>query len=118
MLDTFQISHIKKELQKKGVTIPLVGTEFNDIFHQLLVLLQREGLLKNIHSTTKVPMALTFSKIDEVIKNNLLDDDFEDFTIRKKSEYISTGSFSIEEMKDVSKGYAKSIILLGRRPVY
>jgi hypothetical protein len=101
LLDTFQVPEIKKRLQREHVSIPNIGVEFQDVFHQLYSLLQARGGLK-LNAKSKIPIALTFSKIDEVFRHNLLGDDFQDFTIREDSSYQTTHHYSKEEMEDVS----------------
>lgn len=101
LLDTFQVPHIKRQLQTKGMAISDSGIDFQGVFQQVVSLLQRQGLIK-LNSPSPIPIALTFSKIDEVIRNNLMDDDIQDFSIRKNSNYLQTGIYSKEELEEVT----------------
>lgn len=100
LLDTFRISRINETLTKKGLGITNVDTSFRDVFGQMHQLLQQFGKLK-INTKSDVPIALTFSKIDEVISNNLLEDDIQEFTLRKESSYLRTRLYSEEEINEV-----------------
>lgn len=102
LLDTFQVPPVKKALEAKGLRVPSNGgVEFRDVLTQLLGSFLKEGVVKN-NAISKIPMALTFSKIDEVIKKGLLNDDLQDFIIRKNSEYLEKEIFSKEELEEVS----------------
>lgn len=101
LLDTFQVPHIKKNLRNKGITISESGIDFQGVFQQVYSLLERQGLVK-LNSPSRVPIALTFSKIDEIIRHKLMDDDIQDFSIRRNSEYLKTGVFRKEELEEVN----------------
>ncbi|MCB0629925.1 MAG: hypothetical protein R2824_02405 [Saprospiraceae bacterium] len=101
LLDTFQIPHIKNSLRSAGNAITESGIDFQGVFQQVYNLLEKQGLVK-LKARSPVPIALTFSKIDEVIRNNLLDDDIEDFSIRKNSKYLEEGFYDQAELEEVS----------------
>ena len=101
LLDTFRIPHLNQVLTKKGLTITNVDNTFRDIFGQLHQLLEQYGVLK-LGAKCNIPMAVTFSKIDEVIKNNLLEDDIQEFTIRRESAYLRTKLYSGQEIEEVN----------------
>lgn len=100
LLDTFQVGHIKQSLISKGITVKDSRIDFQGVFQQVYNLLQREGLV-SLNSKSSIPLALTFSKIDEVVRHNLLEDDVE-FSIRKNSQYLDTGLYATNELQDVS----------------
>lgn len=100
LLDTFRISRINETLTKKGVGITNVDTSFRDVFGQMHQLLQQFGKIK-LNAKSDVPVALTFSKIDEVINNNLLEDDIQEFTLRKESSYLRTRLYDDDEIKEI-----------------
>ncbi len=102
LLDTFQVPDINAALQKKGVPVPAVETTPRDVFGQMHQLFQQFSLLKKHSSKSDIPLALTFSKIDEVIKNDLFDDDLQEFTVRKESSYLRTRIFAEAELTEVS----------------
>ena len=100
LLDTFRIPHLNTTL-KQRVDISAIDTSFRDVFGSLHQLLQEYGVLK-LNSKCSIPIALTFSKIDEVIKNDLLEDDIQEFTLRKESSYLRTKLYDENEIQEVS----------------
>jgi hypothetical protein len=105
LLDTFQIPHIHRELKRLGVDVPnKIVAEPNTVFHSIRQLFEQFGLLKNISSKSDIPLALTFSKIDEVIKHKLYGDDFDfqEFMFQKDSVYLRSRLYTEAEIDEVS----------------
>ncbi|MCB0567600.1 MAG: hypothetical protein KDD01_24800 [Phaeodactylibacter sp.] len=101
LLDTFQVPAIKRKLKTNGIDIPDIGIDFQGVFQQLYSLLERRGMMQ-LNKRSKTPIALTFSKIDEVIRHNLMDDDIADFSIRRNSAYLDNGVYEPSELMEVN----------------
>ncbi len=108
LLDTFQIPDVKKALKGIGITVPDDVKGFSSVLDSVEGLLENEGKL-NKKGISKVPVAITFSKIDEPIRNNLLDDQMAPMMIRNKSEYLKTGVFS-QKLVDESSEEMRSLL--------
>lgn len=101
LLDTFQIPKVNQKLTQKGLSIPQVRTEIIDVFNSLQGLLEAEGKV-GFGKKAQMPMAVTFSKIDEVIRYDLLPDDVGSFKVREESNYMNNGVYDPEENSEVN----------------
>ena len=93
LMDTFQIPTVRQELRNKGVVIQTESTGFMHILQQVDQLFEKLGKIK-FKGNSQLPVALTFSKIDEVIKNGLLGDARAPMLIREDSDFYRTRVYS------------------------
>ena len=112
LLDTFEIREVRSKISSLGKS---KNINFSDVFNQLENLLKSEGIIKK---TSPVPMALTFSKIDEVIHRNLLNDEGMAFSLRDSSKYLKTGLYSQEEANQISNEMRSLLDYWGERAFY
>ncbi len=112
LLDTFQVPGVKLKLRSKGIGISDSGIDFQGVFQQVYSLLEKLGLVK-LNSPSPIPIALTFSKIDEVIRHSLMEDDISEFSIRKNSRYLETGVYSPSELQEINHDMRSLLTLWG-----
>ncbi|MBK8565934.1 MAG: hypothetical protein IPN76_21985 [Saprospiraceae bacterium] len=112
LLDTFQVPGIRQKLRSKGIGISDSGIDFQGVFQQVYSLLEKLGLVK-LRAASPIPIALTFSKIDEVIRHSLMEDDISEFSIRKNSQYLETGIYSPSELQEINHDMRSLLTLWG-----
>lgn len=121
LLDTFEIPVVRKELQKRGVNIgSSSGVHFSDILDRLEGLLKAENIIKH-KKKANIPLAVSFSKIDEIIKNDLFKKDGIKCSIEnlgEKSQYWKNEEYSEPEIEEVSREMRSLLHLWGERPFY
>jgi len=72
LIDTFQIPAVHSYLKKNGLNIPQTQTGFTDVLDRIKSLFEQEGHIDRAGGATSIPVAVTLSKFDEVLNNNLM----------------------------------------------
>ena len=86
LLDPLQIPSIRDQLQNK-ITLPPKNTDTPDI---LSLVINNIRDRKKITGTIDIPVALAFTKIDLLLKYNIIP---EDSCLQMESEHVATGAF-------------------------
>lgn len=96
LLDVLQIGEVKKELLEKNIRVPKIGARFNDIFYQVVGLLEKNNKIKGAAGQSKIPLAITFSKFDELLKHGM-------YYRSSDDQYWLTQKYSESEIDDISE---------------
>lgn len=103
LLDTFQIDEVKRTLRKNNIKVSDFYTSFNDVLDQIISLFSGTKHMERLKDRIKIPIAVTFSKIDEVLKyklfkNSLIPSD----KAYETSSYLTNRKYSQEEIDQIS----------------
>ena len=99
LFDSFQVPYVGDELRKRGYGIPPSPGAFHEVLDQVNQLLEQKGLA-GPKKKSKVPFALTFSKVDALIKEGLIPSDM---VLAEPSHHERYGTYSQSEASEVSE---------------
>lgn len=95
LLDPLQVTSIREKLQGK-IPLPPQNTDVVEILSRIV---QNIRDVKNIRGTIKIPLALTFTKIDALEQYDILR---EDSCLRNESDHLSRGVFVQTDFENVN----------------
>lgn len=95
LLDPLQVTSIREKLRGK-IPLPPQNTDVVEILSRIV---QNIRDVKNIRGTIKIPLALTFTKIDALEQYDILR---EDSCLRNESDHLSRGAFVQTDFENVN----------------
>lgn len=99
LLDSFQVPKVAEELKKQGVSITAAQGGFHGVLDQLKQLLEKQERI-TMNQQSRTPMAMAFSKFDELIRQGLVPSDYE---LCHKSHHEDHGLYNGEEVETISE---------------
>lgn len=102
LVDSFQIPLVNRHLSDSGMKLPNHETGYDDVLNQLINLFEGSGEIREAGSVANIPVAITLSKFDEVLKHSLLNVTHDKLNLSSNSSFLNHREFSPSEIQEVS----------------
>ena len=96
LLDPLQLPTVREKLNGK-VELPEKNSDTTDILQRVITIIRER---KKIKGCIDIPIALAFTKMDVLARNDVLP---EDSNLRKQSEHISNGAFVKSDFENTNE---------------